>query len=121
MYKLTFYFWKGIVIMSLGQYTRIERVKFKDGVETYFLTYDGAAEELFEVDIKSDFYHNEFSSYDIEERSLVKNVTSLSEVIEFCKEHNISLNNRFEASVGLYTGGAADMLVKSDLTHEWVN
>ena len=100
--------------MFLGKYTRIEKVKFADGIESFFLTHNGI-EPDYEVDLKSDFF---FNGLDVIERQFVMNITSLTELLDFCAKHKISLNNRFKDGV-LYAGGAADMAINKALEYAW--
>lgn len=100
--------------MFFGKYTRIEKVKFTDGIESFFLTHDGI-EPDYEVDLESDFFFNEL---DVAERQFVIDIASLSELLDFCAEHKIALNNRLETGV-LYVGGAADMVVNEALEYAW--
>ncbi len=98
----------------IGKYTRIEKIIFNDGYESFFLTHDDITED-FEVDMTSDFFFNEL---DIIKRETVKIVSTLEEVVQFCKEHDINFNNRLEENA-LYVGGCADMVVNKNLEYCW--
>lgn len=99
----------------MARYIKIEKVLFDDGVVSYFLSNDTYDE--FDVDLCSDLWFNEYKEERLK-RKFIKNVTSLSGVLNFMKEKNIPYEKHFINGV-LKVGGEHDMNLYRDLTFSW--
>ena len=111
--------------MREQKFNRIEKVTLECGdrlVTSYFLT--GDISEL-EVDLASNFWFNAFREEKIKERTLVKEVNTLSDVIDFlvCKGiRYCQAEKRFATGIiemGLLVGGELDQVVTKELDLMW--
>lgn len=102
------------------RYNRIDKVVCKNGYSTFLLTDENSYKMGLEVDMISDFWFNELG---VVERETIKNISKLSEVVDFCNERKISFNScdyeRLENNT-LKVGGEADMLVNEKLECDWM-
>ena len=107
----------------LGKYTRIEKVITKEGKELYLLVgYDCLGLPLCDLGVEVEL-ENElmFNGDCIKERLFCKKLTSVYDILDFCKEHSIEGIDKYfhvEKEI-LVVGDRKNFLIYKDLSCNW--
>jgi hypothetical protein len=104
----------------IGNYNRIDRVKLQSGREyvAWLLTGDNVGRD-FEVLLTADNWFN--TEFDVVERTLSVPVSTLQDVLDFCKKENIKapLQHYDSESKTMLVGGEKDCIVYDNLDFDW--
>lgn len=102
----------------LGKYDKIDYVKYNDGTCAYLITGEGAEINDLEVDIESDCFFN--TSFKVIERTTVKIINNIHDIIDFAKGLNIDLYPRYNGTY-LLVGGEKDCGIFDNLEYDWIH
>lgn len=103
--------------LTIGEYERIEKVKYNDGTYVHLLTGVGAGSGGFEVELEGNCFFN--TEFEVEERTLVLIVNTIQDVLDFAKTLNIDLTPNYNGKY-LLVGGEKDMCVFDNLEYNWL-
>jgi len=72
------------------------------------------------IDLTGDFYFNtDFELYNVK---VIKEINSLKELYEFCKDNNININKGLIHNNGILVGGSRDYFIFNDLVpYGWID
>ena len=88
-----------------------EKEKYPD---SYLLIQDiEAPASDMDIDLKGDFCFNTY--FDLDKVEFVKNINSLQELYDFCKEKNIEIRESLIHEKGLLVGGGRDYFIFNNL------
>lgn len=107
---------RAMVGEGLGRYDRIDYVTYNDGSKTYLIT-GTDVDSAFEVDIQSDCWFN--TGFDVVERTTVKKLSNVSEIVDFAKTLGIDLTPYYNGRC-LFVGGEKDCAVYENLQFDWI-
>ena len=102
---------------TLGKYNMIQKIKFKDGSTSFYLTDKDNKE--YDCDLRSDFWFNEFDEIKFA-RVPFMCVSTLQEILDFLDKEQIRYKEYYKDGI-LRIGGEHDMHVYGDLSYVWDN